>query len=234
MTLDSYLSVGDRTYIKSEIKMAEGTELPKLGCNFIDLPPLSGGKAHVTSAETCPLELDHAAGCAVYLLILDASAKQNDSVANGDLMVLELHGLEETELSGKTLTEGTWRFELPCLDAQVIDLLDAPMAGIQAKDSNGNACTIMLTSAILRAMELEVTYEVLDAALFGSVRCDNIHAFMQDGSIVVIRQARAGEHVDAKTNVRWIEFGADAPIVLDEVARIEFPGGTRITVNAEE
>lgn len=233
VTLDACLSDGDRTYIKLAIQMADGIELPELGCSFVDTPTLSGGKADVASTQISPLELDHEARRAEILLILDSSAKQNDTVSEGEPMILELHGLREIGLNGKKLTDSTWRFELPLQDARAISLLDAPLDGIPATDPDGESCVITLTAATLRAMELEVTYEVADVLLYGSVHCDDIHVVMKDGTTVVLRQESAGEHMDTKTNVRWIEFVADTPIVLDEVAYIEFPGGVQIPVETE-
>lgn len=227
VTLDSYISDGDRTYVKLEIQLAEGIKLPKHGCGFTEIPILTGGKATVTSAEAHPLELDHAAGRASYLLILDGSAKYNE-VPDGTEMVLELSGLEEVAGDGQVFTEGVWRFVLPHQDTQKIDLLNAPLEGVPAADSHGNSCSITLTSATLRAMELEVIYEVSDPTVFGSVHCNDIHAVMRDGSVVSLHQVETGEHVDSQTNIRWIEFVPDAPIVLDEVVSIEFPDGTQI------
>lgn len=135
------------------------------------------------------------------------------------------------------LAKGTWEFDLQFATTQEdlweCELISEPVPCVMVKDSTGEETQIYLTSVCLRALTLNVVYDYPDGADLERLDWWGVKAVKKDGTAVGIMPAGGSIQPDGTKVTGYMDLEPDAPIVLEEIAYIEFPGGTQISVNEE-
>lgn len=212
VTLESYISDGNSTYVKVKITAPEGKTLTDWVFDDVVIRRNDGEEIKGVGWMWRPLE-GEAAG--TYLLSLDGYVLD---VQSGDAVVLELGDLGQR----------CWQFELKIPDSSGIELITEPVTGYMVIDPRTDeTIEVTVTSACLRAMTLRCEYELVDAEDCSDYQFRSAAVVMKDGTTVDIIPGAWGYDPDDNTS-KWVEFGVTVPLDLDEVDYVEFPDGVRI------
>ena len=136
------------------------------------------------------------------------------------------------------LAEGTWQFDLHFATTQEDlwerELISEPVPCMMVKDLTKEETEIFLTSVCLRALTTDVVYDYPDGADLERLYWRGMKVIKKDGTSVNVMPSDGSIQPTDTQVTGYMSFETEAPIVLDEVAYIEFPGGAQIPVNNEE
>ena len=137
----------------------------------------------------------------------------------------------------ETIAEGTWQFELQFATTQEdlweCELISDPVPCRMVKDFTGEETEIIFTSVCLRALTIDVVYGYPDGRDLEPLYWRDIKVIKKDGTAVNVMPTDGSIHPTDTQVTGYMSFVTEVPIVLDEVAYIEFPGGMQIPVAVE-
>ena len=163
-------------------------------------------------------------------------------LSNGGVR-LELTNLTKTYGSffnqkTETMAEGTWCFDLTFgateENAWEYQVISEPVPCTMEKRMTGEETEIYITSLIIRPLSIDVVYDYPDGADLESLNWLGMKVIKSDGTEIRVMPSDGQFGPAGDTIIGYASFESLAPIVLDEVASIEFPGGTQIRVNIQE
>lgn len=218
VTLESFLTDGNSTYIKIKAYAPEGKSLTHWIFENVTVRRESGEEIDGVSWSWMPLEDE---GDGTYLLTLDGYVLDDDPEAQGEnAVVLELGYHDET----------SWRFELIGPVSAGIELITEPIVGDMMIDPRTNeAIAVKVTSAQLRALTLRCECELVEAIDSVDYQFRGAEAVMKDGTTVTLIPGAWGNDITDNTK-KWVEFDMTVPLVLEEVDHIRIADGTKIDV----
>lgn len=233
VTLDSYITDGSTTYFKIRIEIPEASALSDVRLAFEDGPWLmkDGEPIGGASATWKMLEWDEAARTGTYLLRYQLINASRGDVQTGDVDLV-MTNLVSTEDRNNDLAEGTWRFKVNIPAAEVAELADKPIGKVEVQTEQGETIEVELLQADMTAMGLRV--EFLEPGYDSAYYMMGVWAVMRDGTEILLREKTFGARDFEEGTVRWIYFEPESPTPLEDVLYVEFPGGTRISVNKAE
>lgn len=136
------------------------------------------------------------------------------------------------------MAEGTWQFDLQFATTQKDlwehELISEPVPCMMVKDSTREETEILLTSVCLRALTIDVVYDYPEGADMKHLYWRGMKVVKKDGTVINVMPSGGSIHPEGDQVTGYMSLEPDTPIVLDEVAYIEFPGGTQIRVSIEE
>lgn len=137
----------------------------------------------------------------------------------------------------ETIAEGTWCFDLTFGAAEddvwEHQVITEPVSCTMEKQMTGEETEIYITSLIIRGLSIDVVYDYPDGADLESLYWLGMKVIKTDGTEIRVMPTDGQFGPVGDKIIGYASFESLAPIVLDEVAYIEFPGGTQIPVNAE-
>lgn len=173
---------------------------------------------------------------------IDENVDTNFLLTDGGV-TLKLTNLYKTYgryFSRKTemMAEGTWQFDLQFAATQEDlwehELIDEPVPCMMVKDATREETEILITSVCLRSLTIDVVYDYPDGADMGQLYWRGMKVVKKDGTVINVMPSDGSIHPDGDQVTGYMTLEPDAPIVLNEVDYIEFPGGTQIPVSIEE
>ena len=160
-----------------------------------------------------------------------------DYMMSSEALTLEVTGLTKSygiffERKTDQLTEGTWafalRFAAASQDTQKYELISDPVPCTMVKEMTGEETQIYVTSVCVRNLGVDMVYDYPDGADLERLYWLGVKLLRKDGSMERLLPSDASIHPDGTQITGYISFTADTPIILDELAYIEFPDGTQI------
>lgn len=138
----------------------------------------------------------------------------------------------------EVMAEGVWRFDLRFAtdqeDLWQCELIGDPVPCTMVKYSTGEETEILITSVCLRAFTIDVVYDYPDGRDLESLYWWGMKVIKEDGTTVNVFPTD-GSICPTDTQITgYMSFRTEVPIVLDEVAYVEFPGGAQIPVASKE
>ena len=233
MTVQSYISDGNLSYLKMKLQVPADAE--PFGDYFMEQGPVlfrNGEPVENHSGRGRILSKDEDQKTITFLLILDADLGLED----GDWVQMKFSNLYQRRRTeaDELVAEGTWNFVMQSTDVQEIELITDPVECVVHTTDGYEAVTLSLTSVRLRSMSMEIEYDCPGENVWDYFIFDNVKVIMSDGSTMNMNHDTHYMSEDGENTYEEDSFYVDAPLNLDEVAYIEFPGGTKIPVNMEE
>ena len=173
------------------------------------------------------------------LLRLDIDAQ----IADDGGITLELTNLTKTygtffNRKTETMAEGTWCFNLTFgtteEDVWEHQVISEPVPCNMEKRMTGEKTEIYITSLMIRPLSIDVVYDYPDGADLESLDWLGMKVLKTDGTEIRLMPTDGQFGPVGDKIIGYASFESLAPIVLDEVAFIEFPRGMQIPVNIEE
>ena len=138
----------------------------------------------------------------------------------------------------ETMAEGTWCFDLAfgaaAEDVWEHQVISEPIPCTMEKQMTGEETESYITSLIIRGLSIDVVYDYPDGADLESLYWLGMKVIKTDGTEIRMMPTDGQFGPVGDKIIGYASFESGAPIVPDEVAYIEFPGGTQIPVNIEE
>lgn len=244
INVESVMNDEQIIYVKLDLFAPEGVELPYGDYrHFGKMALYNHDREQVNSG--CgfgePIDEDKTDNHVEILISFDMEERLDTSflLTNGRL-TLELTNLYKTygrPLSQTTeiITEGTWHFDLTFAtmgeDLWEQELISEPIACMMVKYHAGEETEIFLTSVCLRALTIDVVYDYPDGADLEPLYWLGMKVIKKDGTAINVMPSDGSIHPEGNQVTGYMSLKPNAPIVLDEVAYIEFPGGVKIYVN---
>lgn len=232
-------------YVKLDLRAPEGTVLP-YGDNrcFEGLALYSHGgeQVNVGWAIEETIDADKTDNHDEILLNFEMDPDVDLDALLAEGFVLELTDLTKTTGSffsqkKEIMAAGCWRFDLIFgADQEELwshEVIGQPVPCAMVKYHTGEETEIILTSICLRALTVDVFYDYPDGADLEPLDWMGMKLIKTDGTAMRLLPSGGSFGPDGDRIIGYMTLEPSAPIVPEEAAAIEFPGGTRIPVNAE-
>ena len=242
MHVESVMNDGNTVYVKLDLYAPEGVVLPygedrlfeKIAYYSENFQPENYGWRFEEVIDT-----DKTDNHTEMLLSLDIDAQ----IAADGGITLELTNLTKTygtffNQKTETMAEGTWCFDLTfsthAEDAWEHQVITESVPCTMEKRMTGEETEIYITSLMIRPLSIDVVYDYPNGADLESLDWLGMKVIKTDGTKTRLMPTDGHFGPVGDKIIGYASFESLAPIVLDEVAYIEFPGGTQIPVKAEE
>lgn len=247
LNVESVMNDERTVYIKLDLYAPEGVVLPygdNRSFETVTLYNLDGEQIDSGWSIGENIDMDKADNHVEILMTFDIEENIDTSffLADGGA-TLELTNLYKTygryfTRTTEMMAEGTWQFDLRFATTQESlwehELISEPVPCMMVKSLTNEETEIFLTSVCLRALTIDVVYDYPDGRDLESLYWRGMKVIKNDGTAVNMMPSDGSIQPTDTQVTGYMSFETEVPIVLDEVAYIEFPGGVQIQVNMEE
>lgn len=241
--IDSVMNDGRIVYIKLDIYGPDGVVFPygeNLSFENVLLYTADGGKISCGWSFYEIIDEDKTDNHRTELMGIDIQAGGEPLSLTGAVLELDTLYKERVRLLSRTkeiLAAGTWSFDLNFTagedDLWEKELVGAPISCVMEKNATGEETAISFTSIRLRPLTIDAVYDYPGGGDLAALNWRGAKIVKKDGSIVEILPSGGKVLPEGGKITGYISFTTDMPIVLREVAYLEFPDGTQVFVNAE-
>ena len=240
LDLESVLNDEKTLYIKLDLYAPEGVALPyEEQYSFGELTLLADGEERPWEFWGYEeLDGDDTDNHVEFLM----SLRFADGVDMAQALTLRLTDLDKTcgsffERRTERLATGTWEFSIGPAGAEDPwhqELVSAPVACVMEKNETGEETEIFLTSVCMRSMGMDVVYDYPDG--WDLERLDwlgQVRLVKKDGTVLGVMPTDGSIEPGKDRVTGYMSFEPDAPIVPEEIAWVEFPGGVQLPVGQQ-
>lgn len=243
--VDSVMNDERKVYVKLELYAPEDVVLPYGEDRFfeeISLYNSAGAEISCGWAYEEVIDADKTNNHVEMLLCIQIEEDADIDFLFSDGATLELDTLYKEYgryFSRRTevLADGMWSFVLKFTtgedDLWVHELINEPVFCVMEKNATGEQTTISFTSICLRTLTIDAVYDYPDGADLAALDWLGTKIVKKDGSSIDIFPSSGEVCPDGDKITGYVTFTVDAPIVLSEVAYLEFPGSVQVFVNTE-
>lgn len=238
VTVESAMNDGRNIYIKLDLYAPEGEVLAYEERRFEQMTLYNQEGVQVSSGWRFTDTIDEDKTDNHDEMLLSFEIEEDNGLSGGAVLKLtdlyKIYG-RPFEQKKEMMAAGTWTFDLAFsagqADSWEYEVIRNPVPCNMVKYHTDEETEIILTSICLRALTIDVVYDYPDGADLEHLRWLGMKLIRTDGTAISVLPSDSSICPDGDQVTGYVSLEPDAPIVLDEIAWIEFPGGTRIPVN---